>query len=343
LQVLGALDEHFHTRSCFIMAVLKLGIVLSRREYIAWARQSYEDAKTWGTEFGWFPEGLGHRHGEICCTTDMIEIALLLGRHVDRAYYADAERFGRNHLLESQFLSLKQLSAALTALPPGNGRPPYDGRFSMSDRVAERQVGAFGSRPTLNDAFHLDACMLMQCCNAAGTRAIHDLWRYAVEAVPAGNSGLPEWRVHLRFSVQHPGLRVISHEPATGLLALTPDVSCRLSVRLPVGSSQAVAICTRPSGGSPQVRTLSLEATNGYVEFEAGAGERVELYYPLTERVAWYEVGRPGRTAQCKGRWRGETLVAVDPPGPYFPLYQDRASVGPVEPAAPAGPLMESI
>src|SRR5919198_3695214 len=109
--------SHFHTRSNFILSVLKLGLVLGRREYVAWARQSYEHARTWGTDFGWFPEGLGMRHGEICCTTDMIEIALMLGRHVDRRYYADAERFGRNNLLESQFLSLDRLLQALKRLP----------------------------------------------------------------------------------------------------------------------------------------------------------------------------------------------------------------------------------
>jgi hypothetical protein len=119
-----AVQEHFHTRSSFIMGVLKLGFTLGRREYIAWARQSYALAKEWGTDFGWFPEHLGQRHGEICCTTDMIEMALLLGRHVDQSYYADAERFGRNHLLESQFLSLDRLERALERLPADDAPPP---------------------------------------------------------------------------------------------------------------------------------------------------------------------------------------------------------------------------
>src|SRR5436305_4931354 len=100
-------------------------------------------ARTWGTDFGWFPEGLGHRHGEICCTTDMIEIALVLGRHVDRTYYADAERFGRNHLLASQFLAEDELQAGVDRLPADPALSPVDGRLSTSSGVLQTQVGGF--------------------------------------------------------------------------------------------------------------------------------------------------------------------------------------------------------
>ena len=112
----GTLD-HFHTRTNFLLGVLELGLATGRAEWVDWARRSYEHARVWGTDFGWFPEGMGHRHGEICCSTDMIEAAILLGRHVSRRYYADAERFGRNHLIESQFLSLPALQAAVARLP----------------------------------------------------------------------------------------------------------------------------------------------------------------------------------------------------------------------------------
>ena len=293
---------------------------------VSWARQSYDHAREWGTDFGWFPEGLGHRHGETCCTTDMIEIALLLGKHVDRGYYADAERFGRNHLLESQFLSLDQLQQAVARLPEDASPPPHEGRYSTCDGVAESQIGAFAARSTLNDAFHTDAPAMMQCCNAAGTRGVWDLWQHAVEEESRGKLA-----VHLRFSVETPAVRVVSHEPADGRLDITPRQDAQIAVRLPGGERQALVVLH--GSGEPQV--VSLEACRGYVEFAAPANRRAEVHYPMAERIAHYEVGAPDKSLRCTGYWRGETLMRVDPPGPFYPLYRRSRDVPPAEPHLP--------
>ncbi len=320
----GTLD-HFHTRTNFLLGVLDLGLETGRRELISWARQSYERAKTWGTDFGWFPEGMGHRHGETCCTTDLIEAALLLGRHVDRAYFADAERFGRNHLIETQYLSLSRLEAALSRLPEDNSPTPREGRYSTTAGVTASQVGAFAARSTLNDAFHLDVTAMMQCCNAAGARALYDLWRYATD----------EQALHLRFSIETPALRVVSHEPARGQLDLTSRRTGPLAVRLPGGVAYAVVV------GGGQVH--SLEARGGYAHLEVHAGEQLSLHYALPERSAHYEVGTPGKVLACTGHWRGETLMSIDPQGEFYPLYNRAADPPPVEPALPLGIPIASL
>jgi hypothetical protein len=335
----GAVEEHFHTRSCFIMGVLKLGLTLGRREYVAWARQSYGLAREWGTDFGWFPEHVGQRHGEVCCTADMIEIALLLGRHVDESYYGDAERYGRNHLLESQFVSPERLQSALVRLPAHDAPPPYAGRYSTFQDVAMRQVGGFASRPTLNDAFHLDATDLMQCCNAAGARALYDLWRYAVDEEPGAGGETPCQKVHLRFSVETPALKVVSHEPARGQLDLTARQDCRVEVRLPPGASEALAVF----GGPASPRVLALPVQGGMVGFSCVRDETVELHYTLAEHSSEYLVGRRGRTMRCGGTWRGETLMQVDPPGAFYPLYERSLDLVPVEPSLPAGRMIPSL
>jgi hypothetical protein len=329
-QTVGEVEGHFHTHSNFALAVLKLGIVLKRRELISWARQTYDVLCAWGTDFGWFPEGFGHRHGEVCCFTDMIEIALLLGRHADRAYYADAERFGRNHLLETQFLSLDALRQGIDRLPATDGRP-VDAAALTSEGVTESQVGVFASRSTLNDAFHLDATALMQCCNAAGARALYDVWHAAVEETPV-DGGSPRLAVHLRFSVETPALRVVGHEPAEGRLDLTATEPSRVAVRLPAGVTQAVVLFDG--------RGAALNASDGYVGVDLGAGETAQLHYPLPERIAHYEVGRPDRHERATGTWRSETLLRVDPPGRFLPLYERTTDLPPVEPSKPArGPI----
>jgi hypothetical protein len=338
---LGDVEGHFHTHSNFALCVLKLGVALGRREYVSWARQTYGHLRTWGTEFGWFPEGLGHRHGEVCSMTDMIELALLLGRHVHRGYYADAERFGRNHLLEGQFLEEDRLRRALDAMPADEDSGSTQWPYSTTEGVTESQVGGFASRSTLNDAFHLDATALMQCCNAAGTRALYDLWRYAVEEGELADGGRSRQAVHLRFSVETPALRVVSHEPTVGRLDILARQPSRVEVRLPEGASQALVLFG--ASGSEAPRMMDLVTRDGYVRFDAEGGQRVEVRYPLAERVDHYQVGTPERLASCTGYWRGETVMRVEPAGPFYPLYERLTDLAPVEPAPPARPPIESL
>ncbi|CAN5414704.1 hypothetical protein BH10CHL1_BH10CHL1_48510 [soil metagenome] len=339
--VKAELEDHFHTRGNFMLGILKLGLLSHRPEYVAWARQGFDHARLVGTEFGWFPEGIHHRHGEVCCMTDMLELALLLGQHVDPAYYADAERFGRNHLLEGQFLELDALQQAIDRLPMRDRPAPYEGRYSTSEGIVASQVGAFASRSTLNDAFHTDVLSMMQCCNAAGTRGLYDLWHYAIERRPATESALPQQRVNLRFSVATPDLQVISHEPTTGQLDITATATCQVAVRLPAGEDHAFVLTPNPAAATWQTQTIP--AQQGYVHFMLAAGETAQVHYALHERSTHYTVGTPERNTTCIGHWRGETLLRVEPAGEFLPLYNRAVDLPPVQPSIGAGKLIESI
>lgn len=249
----------------------------------------------------------------------------MLGRHVDRKYYADAERFGRNHLIETQYLSLDQLNYAVAKLTEDTEPAPNDGKYSTTERVAASQIGAFASRSTLNDAFHTDAPAMMQCCNAAGARAIYDLWRYATD----------DGAIHICFSVETESLRVVSHEPSRGQLDITPRRDGPLQVRLPEGV--CVAVVTGQSGAR------DLRAMHGYVTFDANAGRSFTLRYELPERKAHYTVGTPGKTESCAGHWRCETLVSVEPAGGLYPLYQRPLDAPPAEPELPPAPPIAAL
>ena len=340
-KTVGDVEGHFHTHSNFALAVLTLGIVTGQREYLSWARQTYEVLKAWGTDFGWFPEGFGQRHGEVCCSTDMIELALLLGRHVSPVYFADAERFGRNHLLEGQFLSLDQLQTGVERLPVGKAAAernrPLDAAVT-NEGVTETQVGAFASRSTLNDAFHLDATALMQCCNAAGARGLYDLWRYAVDEGSTVD-GRANLSINLRFSVETRAIRVVSHEPADGKLDVTVTAPSRIAVRLPEGMSQALAVIQ--DGSEPRV--VSLDAADGYVSLDLDPGQSAALHYAQPERIATYQIGSPDKFERGTGFWRGETLLRVDPPGRYLPLYERATDLPAVQPEATSGKPIHAL
>jgi hypothetical protein len=200
--------------------------------------------------------------------------------------------------------------------------------------VIARQTGGFASRPALNDAFHLDATDLMQCCNASGARGLFDLWRYAVEVTPERDDP-PEAAIHLRFSVDMPLARVVSHEPATGRLDIAARATLRVAVRLPEGVTEARL--ERAAGST------ILEAARGYVTFETAGPETARLHYALPERVAHYEAGAGETTARCTAHWRGESVVSVDPAGPIAPLYRRPLDLPPVSPRPAAGPIIESL
>jgi hypothetical protein len=338
----GDLGSHFHTRSNFVLGVLKLGIVQGRSSHIAWARSGYHQLQRHGTEFGWFPEGIGLRHGELCCTTDMIEIALLLGRTVDRRYYADAERYGRNQLLQSQWSSVERLVAGVGKLPASSPHE-IDPAVSTDTDVALRQHGAFASRPALNDGFHLDVTAMMQCCNAAGARGVYDLWHHAAVAEPRAG-GTPRVGIHLRFSVETEHVRVICHEPTRGRLDIAARHGVEVEVRLPEGTPRAVLTRTPVgSAGRSEISDIELTAVDGYVHVPVRAGEDVTLTYHQRERVAASTVGKPGRDDQVTGFWRGETLVRVEPEGRFHPLHDLPADLAPVTPSPPAHTPLPSL
>jgi hypothetical protein len=96
----------------------------------------------------------------------------------------------------------------------------------------------------------------MQCCNATGTRGVYDLWRYAVAEIPRVSAN-GRVIIHLRFSVQTPTIRVVSHEPTEGRLDITAFADRDVKVRLPEGTDRAIAV--RPHG-----EETVLAAVDGY-------------------------------------------------------------------------------
>jgi hypothetical protein len=332
----GNLGLHFHTRSNFVLGVLKYGLLEERSDLISWAESSFDQLLGYGTEFGWFPEGIGARHGEICCTTDMIEIALLLGKSVDRKYFALAEKFGRNHLIESQWRSLSKLDKAVKKLMPMNRGDTEYADYVTTDNVVFRQYGAFSSRPALNDGFHLDATALMQCCNAAGARGIYDLWRYSTSASFSGNILILE--VNLRFSVENDYLKLVCHEPIEGIVYIEAKYDCTLKFRLPEGTHSA----TLTKQGASITELMENE---GYVSFVMVKGENIKLEYLPMEKKRSYVVGsiEKNHLASIEGFWRGETLVSVSPKGDYYPLYEERIPIKAVIPTVTSTRAIDSI
>ena len=302
--------SYLHSTTGFILGVLKYGVSTDRADYVDWSLNAYRSACEWGTDFGFFPHGIKgpeRWQGDICALRDMIEIALLLGMHRDPACLADAERFGRNHLLETQLLDFdwvnKQLDVKFCQDLWCVNHPPEG--FTTHD-VCSRALGSFAGWHTHNDGIDAANPRLMQRCTGAGTRAIYDLWRYTVTR-PEGAV-----MVNLHFSRDTRWATVTSHVPQEGRIEVMMKTRGVLAVRVPPG-------VTDPDVTVNYSRPRQETVRNGYAWLEAlQPGDLVSVSWPLEERSMVYNMGG----VHFSGRWRGDTLLNVSPAGKINPLYR---------------------
>jgi hypothetical protein len=299
--------SHFHSKTATITAVILYGVLSEQPEYMAWGRQAYEAAKAWGTDYGWFPEDLRNfRRCETCGITDMIEAALLLGLHVSPVYLDDAQRYGRNHLFESQLLS----TAGLARIPRSVGQPRAhleDPRAYTDRDVVQRSLGSFAGWSAPNDFFDEGRFSGMGCCNAAGTRALYDLWHHAVD--DDGETA----RLHMAFDRACTWGDLSTAEPFSGGVTVRLKAPRRLAVRIPgwtVRSEVQAHVNGAPARAECRGQYLWLEGLQ--------AGDTASISYPAPIHARSYVLGDSTYVAN----YRGDTIFNISPKGRFLPLYE---------------------
>jgi len=127
---------HSHSVTCVLSSLAQLADLLDDTPLLMRVKAFYDNG-LWQMrdELGWSPESIGRKtdDGEMNNTGDILETALILGRRGFPAYYHDAERMLRGHLLPGQ---LRDISWAVEAANPHN----KDDRRNVPDRLR----GAFG-------------------------------------------------------------------------------------------------------------------------------------------------------------------------------------------------------
>ena len=314
----GSFRGHFHSRVATAAGILQWGRFSGQDDLVRWAHQVYRYARGVGTRFGWFPEFVGEHACETCCITDMIDLAILLAGAGYPEYWGDAERFGRNHLVESQFLDaawerqVPKLSPAaaaeyLAACPP-----------AQLKRTGVHEVfpGAFSGGSAPNAVVDTRrGHWWMGCCNAHGVHGLFLLWQHAVRATPSAV------RVNLLFSRSTPWADVRSHLPRAGRVEVTMRQRGALSVRIPDDVRRGEITVAAPHRWTWNDGSLEVD---GLVP-----GAEVAISFPLADRDETVRV----LDDQYRVSWRGDTVLAIDPPGRAGPLYRRRTG-----PAAAANP-----
>ncbi len=318
---LGYRNGHFHTRMGTLDAIALFAEATRNAELMQWVKKSLDWAlSTWCTTFGWTPGDMhdqAYEH-ETCSLVDAISTCVTLARNGFTAYWGIAERFVRNHLTESQLMDVSWIEEY-------DKKDRDTPRFRTYYKAAERLRGAFAGYAAPNDFVydgqkgrgHIMDVQL--CCVAAGVRALHRVWQYAV--------GEANGRTWVNFLLNHfsPSVNVRSYMPHEGRVALDikqdmPELMVRIPEWVPFG-----AVGIRGQKGEEITR----EATGRTVPWVNGcfiklkgvqAGETIDVTFPVAERSTQELAVDDPYTA----RWLGDDVMDISPSGTYYPLYKNK-------------------
>jgi hypothetical protein len=298
-------EGHFHSRAVTLLGVIRYGYSVGDARALAWGKKVFDKACTYGTRFGWFPERLVEQraHGcETCAIVDMMEAAIWLAKSGWPEYWETAEQFLRNHLIESQLVSLDglEVSAGLDTDP----------EWETTRDVAKRSLGGFAGWSQPNDLFSkvMHDWDLYTCCSAQGVRGLFNAWTNSVTADDEGLS--------VNLLINHASNRAVvrSWLPHDGLIEVVPAQQGRVRVRLPAWVN-ARAFEVAVDGRKAEVSLL--EPRFAAVD-DVPAGVRVTCRFPIREMTTAETVLGTDYTAQ----WRGDTVMAMSPAGTRAPLYR---------------------
>jgi hypothetical protein len=225
----------------------------------------------------------------------------------------NVDRWLRNQFAECQLAStywftdghIGKIDRKKVVLSPAGCDKPEHG---TSDRVAERAVGSFCSRPSPNDMIQGQDWSIYHCCTGNGSRAIYHAW----EKIVTWHEGT--LRVNLLLNRASRWADVNSHIPYRGRVDVEIKEDLDLEIRLPEWVEPDEAIC-RVNGTNRELNFDGRYAQVGRVQ----KGDHVALEFPIFERLDRVNIWHKEYTLIR----RGNNVVWIDPPGKNCPLYQN--------------------
>jgi len=300
-------DGHTHSRCATIAGIAAVGIATANKELINRARQCYD----WFVEnhcssFGWSPEFLGRRGDEnegceTCTLMDQLNCAFVFAEAGFNGYYEQAERIGRNQLMENQLIDTSIIR---------NTVEKQDTELSCFHNVADMVRGGFAGWAGPNDFIaNCGHYRLMNCCGPAGIRAMHDIWNNVYS--------LKGDAVYINILMDKAGdeLEINNGQPWQGKLTVTIKTDCALHlIRRSWLNPKDVRV-------SVNDRQRSFSITADYLELgRLRHGDNIVVEYPLANTIE--DVHTNGR--DYKVTWLGDTVVDIAPAGRVMPFYTNR-------------------
>jgi hypothetical protein len=188
----------------------------------------------------------------------------------------------------------------------------YNEAVETGSRMVGQQLGLCGFPDWVNHTVSdldsdLPGIHMQGCCADATIRAAHAIWAETVTGDPK------ETRVNMAFNRTSPLVNVISCLPHRGEMDLFVGTARRVLVRLPDWApkeSVRAYVAKRP---------VPVKWQGSYVVFgKVSKGQQLTVTYPL--RIADMKETIYGVTYDEK--WRGNTIVDINPPGKLIPMFQ---------------------
>ncbi|MFN7993557.1 MAG: hypothetical protein U0Q18_08150 [Bryobacteraceae bacterium] len=248
-----------------------------------WVKANYT------SPFGWVADSVGSQTCETDTITSAIRLALELIREGWTGYWDDIERFVRNQLIENQFRDVSRLGIQDPVLALG-------------------LTGAFEAYAAPNTLIAVEQGTIEGCCISGGMRGLFLAYQNAIQETPE------EIRVNLLLNAGTKALEVASYMPYEGRIDLHPNTAKTIAVRCP---SWLEPNSVRIDGAAgivhdtePKTRYLKLSNVR--------PGSAIVLRFDQPEHSQKHVVA--GRTYHAQ--WRGDTVLAMDPPGVPYPIFQ---------------------
>lgn len=321
----GAFTGHVHLHTHHAWGMAHLGALLGERRYLDWAARVHDFVLAQGTDYGWYPEFVpqGEYRTEICVVGDMVSLGAWLARSGHPEYWDRVERTVRNLLARSQFALTPAFVALFERL---HADQPATVVTQALDEL-RRLEGGFVAQATFNDwvsypgsprlgapGLSANGIHMMGCCPPEGMRGLWEAWNGVVETRSEGVY------VNLSMSREHPAATVLAFEPAAGRLDVQARRAGTFFLRPPAWSDRSGWALRRDGvafpalwGGPRQAYVLCRDVR---------PGETLSLTWPVpafSQAVVARSV--PGRETKVTTRWVGSEVVAVEPRGPYLPMF----------------------
>ena len=338
----GSQWAHFHTHAMGILAALYYIEETGDRTLLEPALKAYEYGIRAGNGVvGFFPEAThdsgpefkGDEHpyryhtSETCEVVDMIICAIKFSKlGIDK--WDEADRWLRNQYAENQLTHISwitdgHLDYSKAVITDSHREMFYRPGIYTTDNVAERAIGGFASHPSANDFIgHPEFIVsISNCCSGNGPRALYYAWREMLSYDKGGmiwTFDRPTLRLNLLLNRASKWADVDSHIPYAGRVDVKAKVGVNLEIRLPDWADPERTSC-EVAGEARDLTFKGRYAVVGHLN----RGQSATLTFPIPERTKKVRIqGPPGGVNEYTLVMRGNTVVSIDPPGKYFPLYQ---------------------
>ncbi|MBN1918823.1 MAG: glycoside hydrolase family 127 protein [Verrucomicrobia bacterium] len=311
---------HLHLTLAALTEILEYAIATNDQELIELARNGYEFGKALGEPLiGFFPEVRRKSFPtcESCGVGDMIYLAIRLTEIGAGDYWEDADRYIRNHFVESQLTRMDWVDPhQLAALQSDEWKEAASRRktmiaegqlYGVEEDALERSLGSWAGWTFANDAGNPNRPGIMQCCTANAARSLYYAWNAIVTPEEDGV------RVNLLLNRASPWLDVDSHLPYEGKVVLRNKTAKNVSVRIPEGIPQKHVTCNVNGKTQETVWAGGYLAVGGLKK-----GDVVTIEFPIEERSLFRVIG----DVPYKLALKGNTVVDINPEGTLYPLYQ---------------------